>query len=77
MKILDLGFRSSVKGNVHHLKLNYVDSNLDKDTVKTAMQQLAALNMFADKNGEQIYATPISATYIDEQESPLFDEDEQ
>lgn len=76
MKILDLGFRSSVKGSVHHLKLNYVDSELDKAAVQQAMQKIAGLNMFADKSGDQIYAKPVSASYIDEQETVLFDEDQ-
>ncbi|GBG95781.1 hypothetical protein LFYK43_22400 [Ligilactobacillus salitolerans] len=74
MKSLDLAFRSAIGGAVHHLKLKYVNTDLDADTVKAAMQQIADAGIFVDKNGDQIYAKPISATYEDEQDQVLFDE---
>jgi Protein of unknown function (DUF2922). len=74
MKSLDLAFRSAIGGAVHHLKLNYVNTDLDAETVKAAMQQIADAELFVDKKGEQMYAKPISATYVTEQDDVLFDD---
>lgn len=74
MKSLDLAFRSAIGGAVHHLKLNYVNTDLDAETVKVAMQQIADAELFVDKKGEQMYAKPVSATYVTEQDDVLFDD---
>lgn len=74
MKSLDLAFRSAIGGAVHHLKLNYVNTDLDADTVKKAMQEIADAQLFVDKKGDQLYAKPLSASYQTEQDAVLFDE---
>lgn len=74
MRSLDLAFRSSLAGTVHHLKLNYVNTDLDAETVKAAMQQIADAGLFVDKKGDQIYAKPVSATYQTEQDNVLFED---
>lgn len=74
MKSLDLAFRSAIGGAVHHLKLNYVNTDLDAETVKAAMQQIADSELFVDKKGEQMYTKPISATYVTEQDNVLFED---
>ena len=74
MKGFVLAFRSAIGGAVHHLKLNYVNTDLDADTVKAAMQQIADAELFVDKKGEQMYAKPVSATYVTEQDDVLFDD---
>lgn len=74
MKSLDLAFRSAIAGTVHHLKLNYVNTDLDADTIKAAMQQIADAEMFVDKKSDQMYAKPISATYVTEQDDVLFED---
>ncbi len=75
MKSLDLAFRSSIGGVIHHIKLKYVNTDLDSATVKKAMQQIADAAIFVDKNGEQMYAKPVSATYQNEQDDVLFAEE--
>ncbi|GEN49066.1 DUF2922 domain-containing protein [Ligilactobacillus pobuzihii] len=74
MKSLDLAFRSAIGGAVHHLKLKYVNTELDAETVKTAMQEIADAQLFVDKKGEEMYAKPVSATYQTEQDDVLFEE---
>lgn len=75
MKMLDLGFRSKVSGTIHHLKLKYVNTNLDADSIKKTMQDIAALDMFINKKGELIYSTPISAKYVETTEDVVFDDE--
>ncbi|KRL87329.1 DUF2922 domain-containing protein [Ligilactobacillus apodemi] len=75
MKKLDLGFRSATKGSMHHLQLKFINSELDDATVKKAMQELAALKMFTDKNGDLVYGIPVSATYVDTTDKVLFNDD--
>ena len=74
MKSLDLAFRSAIGGAVHHLKLKYVNTDLDAETVKAAMQEIADAQLFVDKKGEQMYAKPMSAIYQTEQDDVLFEE---
>lgn len=75
MKKLDLGFRSATKNTTHHLQLKYVKDELDVDVIKEAMNQIAELGIFSNKNGEAIYAKPVSASYVDTTEEVLFSED--
>lgn len=74
MKSLDLAFRSAIGGAMHHLKLNYVNTDLDADTIRAAMQKIADAELFVDKKGEQMYSKPVSATYVKEQDNVLFDD---
>ena len=49
MKKLDLIFLSTAKHATHHMQFNFVDTDLDTEKVKQAMQQLADLKLFVDK----------------------------
>lgn len=62
MKTLSLTFKGSL-GKTHVLKLNYAKDGLDKDTMLKQMTALAKSDLFS-KDGERIYATPVSAKYI-------------
>ncbi len=62
MKVLDLVFKSNLN-KIHTLKLNYVNESLDEATVKAAMQAIADAKLF-DKQGEELYAVPVSAKYV-------------
>lgn len=73
MKKLDLGFRSATKHTTHHLRISYVKDELKAENIKKYMDEIAALGIFADQNGELIYATPVSASYIDTDERVVFD----
>ncbi|KRN82618.1 DUF2922 domain-containing protein [Ligilactobacillus acidipiscis] len=74
MKNIDLVFRSNINGGLRHLKLTDVKSDLDAQTVKNMMQQIIDAKIFVDKNAELLYAKPVSAVYIDEQDHVLFEE---
>lgn len=74
MKSIDLEFRSDINGGLRHLKLANVKSDLDAETVKSIMQQIIDSRIFVDKNAELLYAKPVSAVYIDEQDHVLFEE---
>lgn len=74
MKKLDLGFRSSTRRTIHHLQLSYVQKELSPEEVRKYMEQISTLGVFSDKYGDLIYATPVSASYIDTEEKVLFDD---
>lgn len=74
MKKLDLGFRSSTRQTTHHLQLSYVQKELSPEEVRKYMEQISTLGVFSDKYGDLIYATPVSASYIDTEEKVLFDD---
>lgn len=74
MKKLTLGFRSATKNTAHRLQLNYVTAELEADAVKQCMEQISALGIFNDKDGEAAYATPVSASYVNTEEKVLFTE---
>lgn len=71
MKQLDLVFAGHSGPTKHHLRLNYINNNLDKETVVKAMQDIADLGIFIDKKGEALYAHPLSAQYVEKQETPI------
>ncbi|WP_412989235.1 DUF2922 domain-containing protein [Pediococcus siamensis] len=73
MKQLDMEFVSSL-GKVRHIKLKYVNEGLQPDAVRTAMTKLADLKVFI-KDGEELYARPQAAKYIETIDTPLFDDD--
>lgn len=74
MKTLSLTFKGSL-GKSHVLKLNYVKDGLDKDTLITQMVALAKSNAF-QKDGENIYAVPVSAKYIKTTEEVIVSKDD-
>ena len=62
MKTLNLTFKGSL-GKTHVMKLHYASDQLDAKTVQAAMDQIANAHLFA-KDGEELYATPVSAKYV-------------
>lgn len=73
MKTLNLTFKGSL-GKKHLLKLSYANDQLDAQTVRQAMDQLANSHVFA-KNGEELYVTPLSAKYVDTIPTVLFNDE--
>ena len=59
MKKLDLIFLSTAKHATHHMQFNFVDTDLDTEKVKQAMQQLADLKLFVDKDKHPLYEVPM------------------
>lgn len=60
-------------GGTTTMTLSDVKQDLDNVTVKTAMQAMCDSNAFATAKGAA-YTTPLSATYVEEIESVLFDD---
>ena len=72
MRTLSLTFKGSL-GKTHLLKLSYANDQLDATTVRQAMEQLANSHLFF-KNNEELFATPVSAKYVDTIPTVLFDD---
>ncbi|HJA72735.1 MAG TPA: DUF2922 domain-containing protein [Candidatus Limosilactobacillus faecipullorum] len=62
MKTLNLTFKGSL-GKTHTLKLNYASDGLSKELVQASMDKIAATKLFI-KEGEILYAIPVSAKYV-------------
>lgn len=73
MKTLKMTFRSG-SHSTRSIQLKYVAEELTPDTVKKAMQDIIALQLFASK-GVQLYADPVKAEYVDTNEKTLFTEE--
>lgn len=71
MRKLELVFKSS-DDKVKTMTINYASDSLDNVKVQEQMQQIAALNMF-QKDGINLYATPVAAQYRSTTIDPLFD----
>ena len=71
MKKLELTFKSE-NGKNKNLGFNYVEGDLSADKVMPAMQRLAELNLFRDKDGS-LYQEPVAAKIIDTTNQVLFD----
>lgn len=71
MKKLELTFKSE-NGKNKNLGFNYVEGDLSTDKVMPAMQRLAELNLFRDKDGS-LYQEPVAAKIIDTTNQVLFD----
>lgn len=74
MKSLNLTYKGSL-GKTHLLKLNYVKDGLSKDEIAKQMQALAQSRLFA-KDGEQLYAKPISAKYVTTTEEVILNKED-
>lgn len=73
MKTLNLTFKGSL-GKKHLLKLSYASENLSADTVRQAMNQIAAAHMFI-KGDEELYTSPVSAKYVDTVSTVIFNDE--
>ncbi|KIM18506.1 hypothetical protein HW41_04375 [Apilactobacillus kunkeei] len=71
MKKLELTFKSE-NGKNKNLGFNYVEGDLSADKVMPAMQRLAELNLFRDKDGN-LYQEPVAAKIVDTTNQVLFD----
>lgn len=74
MKTLNLTFKGSL-GKKHLLKLSYASENLTAETVRKAMQDIAAASAFA-KGDEGLYVTPVSAKYVDTVATVIFNDEQ-
>lgn len=71
MKTLELTFKGNLGGK-HVFKVHNAKEDLNKDTILTAMDSLAKLKMFQHSD-EFLYEQPVSAKYVDVQETVVFD----
>ncbi|WP_281165669.1 DUF2922 domain-containing protein [Liquorilactobacillus sicerae] len=71
MKQLNLIFSDQTGKNKNTFRLTYANETLDQTTVAKAMNDLAALNLFIDKDGQLMYVKPISAKYVETVETPI------
>lgn len=71
MKHLELIFAASDK-KIKTMRLNYVNEELDGATVRAAMDQISALEMF-ERDGVKQYAEPLAARYSQTINEPIFD----
>ncbi|KOY79699.1 DUF2922 domain-containing protein [Apilactobacillus kunkeei] len=71
MKKLELTFKSE-NGKNKNLGFNYVEGDLSADKVMPAMQRLAELKLFRDKDGI-LYQEPVAAKIVDTTNQVLFD----
>ncbi|KRM89545.1 DUF2922 domain-containing protein [Liquorilactobacillus vini] len=76
MKQLNLVFSDQTGKNKNTFRLTYANETLDQATVAKAMNDLAALNLFIDKDGQLMYVKPISAKYVETVETPIITEAE-
>lgn len=70
MKTLNLSFKGSL-GKGHSLKLKYANDQLDKATVRNAMQKIVDSQLFG-KDDEQLYLRVASAKYVTTTDEPIF-----
>ena len=85
MRTLSLTFKGSLGKTLmksakpskekHSLKLNYASGDLDAETVRKAMQEIAQTHLFT-KEGEDIYQQPLSAKYIDTVSTVIFNDEQ-
>ncbi|BDR55451.1 DUF2922 domain-containing protein [Xylocopilactobacillus apis] len=69
-KVLQLKFKNEAGKNTS-MSFTYVNDNLSRETVAKAMEDLAALDLFKDKDGNLLYKTPVSAKYVETTETEV------
>lgn len=74
MKSLNLTYKGSL-GKTHLLKLNYVKDGLTKEQIAQQMEALSNSQLFT-KDGEQLYAQPVSAKYVTTTEEVILNKDD-
>ncbi|MBB1079786.1 DUF2922 domain-containing protein [Limosilactobacillus sp. STM2_1] len=73
MRTLNLTFKGSL-GKKHTLKLSYASGELDAETVRKAMEEIAQTHLFT-KEDEDIYQVPLSAKYVDTVSTVIFNDE--
>ena len=71
MKTLELTFKGSLGGK-HVFKVHNAKPDLKEETILPVMKSLAALKLFQHSD-EFLYEQPVSAKYVDVQETVVFD----
>ena len=71
MKTLELTFKGSLGGK-HVFKVHNAKPDLKEETILPVMKSLTALKLFQHSD-EFLYEQPVSAKYIDVQETVVFD----
>ena len=71
MKTLELTFKGSLGGK-HVFKGHNAKPELKEETILPVMKSLAALKLFQHSD-EFLYEQPVSAKYVDVQETVVFD----
>ena len=71
MKTLELTFKGSLGGK-HVFKVHNAKPDLKEETILPVMTSLAALKLFQHSD-EFLYDQPVSAKYVDVQETVVFD----
>lgn len=71
MKTLELTFKGSLGGK-HVFKVHNAKPDLKEETILPVMKSLAALKLFQHSD-EFLYEQPMSAKYVDVQETVVFD----
>ena len=71
MKTLELTFKGSLGGK-HVFKVRNAKPDLKEETILPVMKSLAALKLFQHSD-EFLYEQPVSAKYVDVQETVVFD----
>lgn len=74
-KSLVLEFLDGTRKTKHNLKITNVQSDLGADEIREAMNQIASFNLFEDKEGELLFAYPVSAHYVQTNTDVLFDDE--
>ena len=71
MKTLELTFKGSLGGK-HVFKVHNAKPDLKEETILPVMKSLAALKLFQHSD-EFLYEQPVSAKYVDVQETVVFE----
>lgn len=71
MKTLELTFKGGLGGK-HVFKVHNAKPDLKEETILPVMKSLAALKLFQHSD-EFLYEQPVSAKYVDVQETVVFD----
>ena len=71
MKTLELTFKGSLGGK-HVFKVHNAKPDLKEETILPVMKSLAALKLFQHSD-EFLHEQPVSAKYVDVQETVVFD----
>ena len=65
---------ATVSGGKTSMTLSDAKQTMDDTTVKSAMQAMCDANAFATNKGDA-YSAPLAASYVEEVESVLFDDE--
>lgn len=73
MKQLNLVFTDQSGKTKSTFRVTYAAESLEKTVVEQAMNDLAALDLFINKEGQPLYVNPISAKYVETTETSIIE----